>query len=97
MTIIVGSNYMYTHTQLNAHVRRSSEERVKICSRSHLSTQLPNGLKLTFLISLMLKECFCFVFFTPTLHRYNPYPGRYTLLFTHNTVRALQSPKIVYN
>lgn len=91
MTIIVGSNYMYTQILTSTETMFWEEGRgeVKICSRSsRLSTQSPDsGLKLTLLISLALKECVCFVLFV-TLYftGYGPYPGRYTLLFTLNTV-----------
>lgn len=91
MTIIVGSNYMYTQILNSTDVVLGGNgvREVKICSRSsHLSTQSPDsGLKLTLLISLVLKECVCFVLFV-TLYftGYGPYPGRYTLLFTLNTV-----------
>lgn len=89
MTIIVGSNYMYTQILNSTDVILGGRERgVKIALITFIYTVTRvSGLKLTLLISLALKECVCFVLFvTVYFTGYGPYPGRYTLLFTLNTV-----------
>lgn len=80
--------HVHTDTQLNRRCFGRKGRGVKIALITFIYTVTRvSGLKLTLLISLALKECVCFVLFvTVYFTGYGPYPGRYTLLFTLNTV-----------
>lgn len=78
--------HVHTDTQLNRRCFGRRGVKIALITFIYTVTRV-SGLKLTLLISLALKECVCFVLFvTVYFTGYGPYPGRYTLLFTLNTV-----------